>query len=381
MTGVASCGKKQEFDTGDELGPAVLGGEGGIRSSGGYSTSTSSGSNGAKTYVTVTKKRLKPLPTFNIVEVTRVVPAADDRASWTIATLPFVPRGTTDPYKLDRMFAYGTDTFFDSSSNTSNVSAADGAWPFRFDYSYPQNNYQFKSAHLVVETMRDSSDTEGIFIDGIFSGRPPSGMVNTTTSSVTDHVYANVGPSTLGSGGNTYYIDWSLAHYKRNQRNFFDLNLVDLVQGTSKTPYELVRDGEVQAILGDDSPAYTAYLVVKGLTISNGDLQCSSSGPFSFKNTLVHNDGNSIGTAAFTGTIKPLYQAYSNPAGQTATEFYFDTMAPDTPVDQISLTTATLYLPGAKKSAGACPILVVNGIGVGSASCGRNAANTAVVEA
>jgi hypothetical protein len=367
-----SCGKKKEFDHGESLGPAIMEGTGTgssrmtaqpVVTSSPTTTTTSTVE---EEWVTVTRYRLKPAPTYNIVPVTLIVEANDDAASWSAATLPFA-------VAAGKIFPYGVET-------VAGTPARDGAWPIAFNFEYPANNFQFKSAHVLIETKRDSSDTEGIFVDGVFSGRPPSGMVNSTSAAITDHVYEPLGTNTLGTNTNRTYIEWSLAHYKRDAANFFDLNLTNLLAGTSHQPYDKVKDGRLQVVLGDDSPALKAYLVINGLTISSSELHCIDSSPYSLKNRLVHNDGNSIGVSAFSGTIKPLYQAWSDPLGQTATEFYFDTSLPDTPLDKISLTSASLSFTFIKQAAGACPMIVINGIGVSSSACNRSTANGTVVE-
>lgn len=49
--------------------------------------------------------------------------------------------------------------------------------PMLFQYQYPPNNYQLSEAHLVLDTQRDNTDTEGIILNGVFSGRPFAGML------------------------------------------------------------------------------------------------------------------------------------------------------------------------------------------------------------
>jgi len=127
--------------------------------------------------------------------------------------------------------------------------------PFEFSYTYPPNNYQLGEAHLIIDTQRDNSDTEAIFVDGVFSGRPPS--VNGSSTRVSDAVYI-LGLAAADPTKNTYYIDWSLAHYKQGQKNTFDLNLVDLLNKTAKTPVDVLNDGYLPVVTGDDSPVFQA---------------------------------------------------------------------------------------------------------------------------
>jgi len=58
--------------------------------------------------------------------------------------------------------------------------------PLSYSYAFPPNNYQLSAAHLIIDTSRDTSDTEGIFVDGVLTGRPPTTMVNTTSPKLTN---------------------------------------------------------------------------------------------------------------------------------------------------------------------------------------------------
>lgn len=351
---LSACGQREDFDHGDDLGPSRLGGGGGSRTigspTGGYEDE----------YITVTRRRLIPPQTFNIVRVQKIVEAESD-TNWAIADLPFYtntsprgiePEGSTPP--------------------------TDNQWPIKFTYDYPQNNFQFKGARLVVDTKRDKSDTEGIYVDGVFSGIPPAANLNGITTRIPDPDY-RIYEGTNGTGENKYYITSALEHYRRDEVNSFNLALSDLVSPSPLTAFNAVQDGDLRVVLGDDSPVFKAYLVIEGDTISTDELQCTDSTPFTFQNHLVHNDGNSIGEAAFSGAVGKPHEAWNNPTGYTASEFYFDTQMPKADSDDLTVSTAILRLYKAKIDASGCATIVVNGIGVSDTSCNRNAA-TSIVE-
>jgi hypothetical protein len=213
----AACGQKQDFEYGDELDPATLGGTGATQTEGTASTSY--------------QQTTKPGRKFNIVPVTQIVSATSSIPGWTQSDLPF----TGAPVNIGQ-------------------AVADGQTPFFFDFDFPANNYQFLEAHLVIDTARDASDTEAIFVDGIFSGRPPLTMVNSASPKITDSIYYGSSAPTP----NTYFIDWSLSHYKQATRNSFDLLVSDLAKGTEHTDLSLLKDGQLPVATGDDSPVYQA---------------------------------------------------------------------------------------------------------------------------
>ncbi len=330
----AACGQKQDFEYGDELDPATLGGSGATQTEG-QATST-------------TQKTTKAGRSFQIVPVTQIIEATSSIPGWARSDLPF----TGNPV-------------------TINQAVTDGQTPFNFSFDYPENNYQFLEAHLVIDTSRDNSDTEAIFVDGILSGRPPLNMVNTTSPKITDAVYYGSSATTP----NTYFIDWSVAHYKQATRNSFDLLLSDLVKGTSHTDLSLLKDGALPVATGDDSPVFQAYLVIKGRTIASTDLDCVTSADYTFTNTFLHNDGNSTGVAPFQGTMgKPTLAA--TPGAAQAVEFYYDATLPRVETEQVTLDNASIRLT-VKRSAGATA-LVVNGRGAAESTFVRTAATSAV---
>jgi hypothetical protein len=332
---VAACGQKQDFEYGEELDPATLGGSGSTRTEGTVSTTT--------------QQKTKAGPSYQIVQVTQIIEATGSIPDWTASDLPFTGNAV----------AMGQPV-------------TDGQTPFHFNFDYPDNNYQFLEAHLVIDTARDSSDTEGIFVDGILSGRPPANMVNTTSPKITDAIYFGSAATTP----NTYFIDWSLSHYKRATRNSFDLMLSDLVEGTSHTDLSLLKDGFLPVATGDDSPVYQAYLVIKGRTISSAALDCETSPEFTFINTFLHNDGNSTGVAPFSGTLgTPTTTA--TPGTVSAVEFHYDASLPQVATDGVTLSNASISLKLSRSNNGKAA-LVVNGRGVAETGFDRTQATSAV---
>src|SRR5687767_3634269 len=84
-----------------------------------------------------------------IYSVTQIVSAPTGGLGWATSDLPFTgpPVGIGQP-------------------------VTDGQTGFQFDFDYPLNNFQLADAHVVIDTQRDTSDTEAIFVDGVLSGRP-----------------------------------------------------------------------------------------------------------------------------------------------------------------------------------------------------------------
>lgn len=338
---VEGCGRKQAFDMGDELGPAILGGDGATRTQSVARTTTQTFSR-PKTSRTL----------FNIVPVTQIIPATSGIPGWLNSDLPF----TGAPVVIGQ-------------------AVTDGQTPFQFDFDFPQNNYQFIEAHLVIDTARDNSDTEGIFLDGIFSGKPPTNMVNNASSKITDKIFIGSGAATE----NGYYISWALSHYKIATRNSFDLLLSDLTTGTSKSAIDILSDGVVPVVTGDDSPVYQAYLVIKGRTISSADLSCVNSNTYTFTNQYLHNDGNTVGQSAFSGSIAKPIESWTPAIGTyAATEFNYDSALPKVDVANITISNARLLMK-LKRGASGQSAIVINGIGVAGTGFNKSAA-TAVVE-
>jgi hypothetical protein len=253
---------------------------------------------------------------------------------------------------------------------------SNGQAPFYFSYSYPPNNFALSTAQLLVDTARtqDTSDSEGIFVDGVFTGYPSNGELNQSSSKVTDKLHASLG----GSSKNTTFVDFAIQHYTPGTRNTFDLRIKDLVNFGSVNEEQTVSDGSVSVVLGDDSPAYQAYLVIKGITISAEDLTCSDSPTYTFENLHLHRDGNSIGSPAFTGTVETPFQSVSSAvAGFKSIEWHYDASLPGVEPTTVALTNGEIDLTVTRN---ADPVaIVVNGVGVAQAGFDKTKA-TSVVE-
>lgn len=299
----------------------------------------------------------------SIYNVTMVVSATSDIPEWTNAELPFAP-----PSRPRQQM---NETYTDTQT------------PFKFTYTYPPNNYKLNTAHILVDTSRDSSDTEGIFIDGVFTGRVPGSMVGTSPMITHKHYVcvqqACAGATAPTNPSNTYYMDWALTHYKQNTVNTFDLDIVDLLAPTSLSPVGIVSDGVVRVVTGDDSPVYKALLVMEGITISKTPLTCTNSPNFTFSNVYIHNDGNSIAQAAFSGTVvAPNTSWATSQTGFRSVEFYYDPKLPRvSSLDFITITSATVNLRVKRQASGTAAI-VVNGVGVAEAGFDRSSATAAV---
>lgn len=298
-----------------------------------------------------------------IYNVTMVVSATSDIPEWTNSELPFAP-----PSRPRQAIG---ENYSDTQT------------PFKFSYTYPPNNYKLNSAHILIDTARDTSDTEGIFVDGVFTGRVPGSMVGTSPMITHKHYVcvqqACSGATAPTNPSNTYYMDWSLTHYKQNTVNTFDLDLADLLTPTSLSPVGVVSDGILRVVTGDDSPVYKALLVMEGITISKNPLSCSNSPTYTFSNVYIHNDGNSIGQVAFSGTVVPPNISWST--SQTtfrSVEYYYDPKLPRvSSLDFISISSATVNLR-VKRQASGTAALVVNGVGVSEAGFDRSTATAAV---
>ena len=186
---LAACdGQAKGLSTGDYLGDPIIGDGSGTRTD---------GSDQGQLYT-----------------VTKIVEATSDIPSWTVNDLPF-----TGPRR--QLSAVATDS----------------QWPFEFNYTYPANNYQFNEARLLLVTSRDNSDTEAIFVDGVFTGRPPSNMVSGVSTKILHRDYSCVpacGGSTTADGvANTYFMDWALTHYKVGTQNTFDIAIANLLTSTN----------------------------------------------------------------------------------------------------------------------------------------------------
>ncbi len=333
------CGKAKPLFTGEYLGPAEIGDDG----------SRTDGAN-----------------LGNLYEVVQII----------TATAGDFPEFATNEYP----FA-GARIGFNNTQTDRQV-------PFTFSYSYPPNNFKLNEAHLVIDTQRDTSDTEGIMVDGVFTGRVSQGILNTNPANTKVEFRRYLCSDCTGAmvpdvPENAYYLDWSLSHYKANIPNTFDLNVADLLPDGTKTLVDVINDGKVQVVTGDDSPIFsgTGYepkLFIKGVTISKNPLSCTTSPTYQFRNVYVHNDGNSIGQDAFNNAVTPKQSVDNAPGGFRSVEFYYDPRLPSVAaVKDITITAASLSMTVKRKS-GDPAAIVVNGMGVAQAGFDRNQATVAV---
>lgn len=305
----------------------------------------------------------------SIYTVYKVVEATGGIPGWTNAEMPL--GGTYTPIAL-------------------NTETQNRQTPFHFTFSYPPNNYKLAEAHLIINTKRDNSDTEGIFVDGVMTGIFPNDAPS-NSSRITHRYYACQTSCTTGgtpsTPANRYYMSWSLGHYKSNStlasapKQTVDLRISDLLAPTTVQEKDVLNDGQVNVVTGDDSPIYSAFLIYQGVTISKTPLSCTNSPTYNFENTYVHNDGNSIATPAFNGTVKSPYSSWSTArdgAGQTV-EFYFDPRLPTvSSKNNINLTNGNVVMT-VKRAASGASAIVINGVGIAQAGFDRSTA-TGVVE-
>lgn len=302
-----------------------------------------------------------------IYTVTKIVESTSDIPSWTNADLPF-----TGPRRQ-----LGTI-------------ATDSQWPFEFTFTYPPNNYSLGQARVLLITSRDSSDTEAIFVDGVFTGRPPNTLVSGVSTKILHRNYScsGCGGATAASGpANTYFIDWALNHYKISTQNTFDLDIADLLLPTPLTPEGILADGVLRVVTGDD--AYVTsdtgttsrpLLIMQGYTVSATPLACTTSPEYKYKNTYIHVDGNSIDQPAFNGTVVTPFTSWSaNYTTFRSAEFYYDPRLPqlsDYTGFRISKAEISLQIKRTNTDAAA---IVINGIGFDQTGFDRTQA-TATVE-
>jgi hypothetical protein len=160
-----------------------------------------------------------------------------------------------------------------------------------------------------------------------------------------------------------------------------DLRISDLLTPTTITEKDALKDGQVNVVMGDDSPIYQALMFYQGYTISKTPLVCTNSASYGFENVYIHNDGNSISSAAFTGTVRSPVSSWGTArASDQSVEFYFDPKFPSvSSVNNISVTEATISFRVKRDSAANLSAIVINGIGVSEAGFNRSTA-TGVVE-
>lgn len=339
---LAGCdGKAEPLSTGDYLGDPVIDDGSGTRND---------GTGGGQLYT-----------------VTKIVEATNDIPSWTNTDLPF-----TGPRR-----SLGTNI-------------TDSQWPFEFNYTYPANNYQLSDARLLLVTARDSSDTEAIFVDGVFTGRPPSSFVSGVSTKIAHRNYSCVGTcsgATAPNGAaNTFFMDWAYSHYKIGTENTFDIGISSLLTSTTLVIKDLLDDGIFRVVTGDDAFVQTdtatasrPLLIMEGSTVSATPLVCTTSPIYKMKNNYLFNDGNSISEASFSGTVlTPLNSWGTGYTTIRSVEFYYDPRLPKlASYDLLNVTKADIVIQ--LKRTNADPVaIVINGIGLDQTGFDRTPATSAV---
>lgn len=306
---------------------------------------------------------------------------------YTVTKIVEATSGITGYTATDYPFNTGTQPFYVGPA----AAPTNTQWPFEFNYTYPSNNYAMTEAHLFLVTQRDSSDTEAIYIDGIFTGRPPGSMVQNSPK-YTDILLSCSGACsavTNTGAANTFFMDWALSHYAIGTPNTFDINIDSLLTGTTKTATGLLSDGNFAVVSGDDAAIYgniagsssAPLLVMVGSTYSTTALTCSTSPTYYLKNNYLHNDSNSIGQAAFSGTVLTPFTSWGS-AYTTfrSVEFYFDPRLPTlSNYSGMNITKANITMQ-VKRASSDPTAIVINGIGIDQDGFDRNTADVAVVE-
>lgn len=215
-----------------------------------------------------------------------------------------------------------------------------------FNFTYPPNNFQLTKANLIVDTAKDSSDTEGIWLDGVFTGVPPS--VNADTSLTTDAWYKVNAYDKDYSNYNYYYIENGFLNYVIDKRNTFNFDMREVFKSPADNAdpdlqltnaydrvYNNLIDGNLKMVLGDDSPIYKAYLVIKGYTVATDTLVCTNSPTYTMAASLLHRDGLKPGsTSAFTSGCSA---SAPSDACESAS-FYFEPSFPEVPFTNITIS-------------------------------------------
>lgn len=301
-----------------------------------------------------------------IYTVTKIVEATNEIVEWDVANLPF-----TGPRR------------------SLGVSATDSQWPFQFLYTYPANNYAIGDARLLIATSRDSSDTEGIFIDGVLTGRIPAGHPSPSSPQI---LYRNYSCSGCTGGAiptgtaNHFYMDWALSHYKIGAVNTFDLSITNLLTYTPLALDSILDDGLLRVVSGDDAVIQTdtatvsrPLLIMEGFTISRNPLTCTQSSVYKLANNYVHNDGNSISSDAFSGTVLSPVNSWATPyAGIRSVEFFYDPKLPKlSSYTNLNITKAEILMQVRRTTADPTA-LVINGIGIDQDGFDRTPATSAI---
>lgn len=302
--------------------------------------------------------------------VTKIVEATPEITEWLNSDLPF-----TGPRRV----------LGDPTLNSQ--------WAFKYEFTYPPNNYAIGDARILLATKRDASDTEGIFVDGVLTGYPPNSMVSPSSPKI---LYRNY-TCALGacSGGavptgtpNLYYMDFALSHYKINLPNTFDLGLTELLKFTPLTLNGILSDGILRVVSGDDAVIYPdsaveetsrPLLIMEGFTISKTPLVCAQSPIYKIVNTYIHNDGNSISAPAFSGSVVTPSASYAaNYAAFRSVEFFYDPKLPKlASYTNLNITIGNIAMQVKRTNAGATAV-VINGVGFDQDGFDRTTATAAV---
>ncbi len=303
--------------------------------------------------------------------VTKIVEATPEITEWLNSDLPF-----TGPRR-----ALGDPTI-------------NSQWPFKYEFTYPPNNYAIADARILLATRRDSSDTEGIFVDGVLTGYPPTGSPSPSSPKILYRNYtcalgACTGGAIPNGTPNLFYMDFALTHYKINLPNTFDLALGELLKFTPLTIAGVLSDGLLRVVSGDDAVIYPdsapnetskPLLLLEGFTISKTPLVCAQSPIYKIVNTYIHNDGNSIAAPAFTGTVVTPSASYAtNYTTFRSVEFFYDPKLPKlASYTNLNITVGNIPMQVKRTNPGPAAI-VINGIGFDQDGFDRTSAS-AVVE-
>ncbi|MBL7716985.1 MAG: fibronectin type III domain-containing protein [Bdellovibrionales bacterium] len=252
----------------------------------------------------------------------------------------------------------------------SDIPATDQNTPASFSYTYPSYNFSFNQARLALESNRDTSGTEAIFVAGtglgILSGINPQFLKGTADGiryridSASTNAQTNGFPYSYGSGGapfpnrNPRYMSVPARYYRVNTINFQDYNLADLIQfpvpaaspsvqpGDYPSARDLVKDGFFRLISTDDTPLYSGRLFINGFTWSMNSLSCANSSTYSFRNIYVHNDWNSTGRYPTTLPSERPFDGATPSGVAHSTDFFFEAGLPQVDIANVTITEARL---------------------------------------
>jgi hypothetical protein len=269
-------------------------------------------------------------------------------------------------------------------------------YPAQFNFTYPANNFQLSTANLIVDTAKDSSDTEGIWIDKTFTGIPPS--VN--ASQDTTNMWAEVGStySPANTAYNHYYVENGFLNYVIDKRNTFDFDAREALKDPAlsgddqdQAAYNLLlenlQDGNLKIVLGDDSPIYKGTLVISGFTIASETLSCTTTPTYTMSNSLLHRDG---------GTTASVFASPCDTLNSTdacdSTRFYFEQTFPKVKDENITISSTSITFSDASaqgngggsnivvdRTNGTDPVaIIISGLGLAEAGFNKADADSSV---